>query len=339
MKILVINKFLYPKGGAETYLLALSKLLRQDGHEVIYFSQQNKKNISASTAKYFLPDLDLSGQNKKNILGLGRIFWSFSAQKKLDQLIKTEKPDLVHLHNIYHQISPSILKTIKKHNLPVVMTVHDFKLVKHDYTLRADGQKTRHKNSLAIDLLLKAEMTFHKLLKIYEKNIDLFIAPSEFVKKELLKKGFDEKKIIVVPHFIDLTTYPNSQNTEAGDYILYAGRLDESKGVDLLIKVANRINNNLKLKIAGTGPQEKKLHELVKKLGAEKKVEFLKHLDKQQLINVIKNCRFTVFPSRVHETFGLGILESYACFKPTLASRAGAFTEILQMAKLVYYLK
>jgi len=154
MKILLANKFLYPKGGAETYLFSLEKLLVENGHEVIYFSQANPKNIKCAQAKYFVPDLELSRFSFKSLIRLGRIFWSFKAAKNFKRLLENEQPDIVHLHNIYHQLSPSIIKTAKRAGLPVVMTVHDFKLITPGYTLHADNKKRFHKNSLAVHLLL-----------------------------------------------------------------------------------------------------------------------------------------------------------------------------------------
>ena len=135
MKILQINKFLYPRGGAETYLFGLSELLKKNGHEVIYFSQKNPKNISTDNKKFFVSDLELGKFSFGMLFKVGRIFWSFEAERKIAKLIKKEKPDIVHIHNIYHQISPSILRAIKKAGIPIVMTVHDFKLIDPNYTL------------------------------------------------------------------------------------------------------------------------------------------------------------------------------------------------------------
>ena len=118
MRILQINKFLYPRGGAETYLFNLSKLLAQNGHEVFFFSQKNKKNIPNKQEKYFVADLELGKFSFASALKIGRIFWSFSAQRKIKKLIGDLQPDLVHLHNIYHQISPSILPVIKRAGIP-----------------------------------------------------------------------------------------------------------------------------------------------------------------------------------------------------------------------------
>lgn len=328
MKILQINKFFYPKGGAETYFLSLKKLLEKNGQEIFVFSQDNEKNLPSPEKNHFISDINLEKFSWKNIWRIGRIFWSPEACRKIKKLIEEKKPDLVHIHNIYHQISPSILKTIKKFGLPIVMTVHDFKLITPAYTLRADGKKMLHKNSFLAHFLLFLEFNFHKLIGIYKNNVDLFIAPSDFVKNKLIENNFDGKKIIVLPHF---ASSEKMEEQESENYILFFGRLDEGKGLDILIRAFAQIKNpNIKLKIAGAGPEEKNLKKLVCKLGIENRVEFAGLKKENELKEIIKKCLFTIFPSRVHETFGLGILESYACQKPVIASRAGSFSEIVR---------
>jgi len=327
MKILQINKFLYPQGGAETYFLGLSKLLTQNGQDVIYFSQKNPKNISLANEELFVSGIDLEKFSLKALLSLGRIFWSFEAARKIKQLIEIQKPDIVHIHNIYHQISPSILKAIKKYKLPIVMTVHDFKLIKPDYSLRADNKKTFHKNSIAIHAILALEFYFHKLIGVYKKNIDLFLVSSEFLKDKLVENGFDKDKIVINPLFIDLENYKFSQTELESRYLLYFGRLHEGKGIDTLIKAV--ATTNLKLKIAGDGPEKETLIKLAKELKADSRIEFLGNKSKDELIGLIGKSLFTIMPSRIHETFGLSALESFACGKAVIATRAGALTELV----------
>lgn len=329
-KILQINKYLFLKGGAETYYFGLIDILKNAGHKIINFSQKNEKNIHNQDKKYFISNIELGRLNLAGLLRIGRIFWSFSASHKIKKLIKYEKPEIAHIHNIYHQISPSILPILKKNHIPTVMTVHDFKLVNPCYTLWVDNKKRRHKKSLITDILLKLEFKFHKWLKVYEKNIDVFIAPSKFVKNKLIKGGFEAEKIKVVPHFINLKSYPN-ESEKPKNYILYFGRLDESKGIDILIRALKNIKNqNVILKITGSGPQETELKKLASNLNLEKRVEFSGRKNKNELIKMISQSQFTIIPSRVCETFGLAVLESYGCFRPVITTKAGALTEIVK---------
>ncbi len=339
MKILQVNKFLYLKGGAETYLFSLADLLHQRGHEIVYFSQDDEKNIADKNSSFFVPKINLSRPKLKDLIMMPRMFWYPLAAKRIIQLIKKEKPDLVHIHNIYHQLSPSILPTIKKLGLPIVMTVHDFKLIDPAYTLRADNKKMKPKNSILAGLIMKAEFNFHKWLKIYKKNIDLFIAPSEFVKQELVKSGFDEKKIVVIPHFISLNK-EDVQSLKKKNQILAYGRLDESKAFDELITAFSKIKDKeVRLAIAGQGPEKENLVRLTDKLGLKNRVDFLGQLNKEELKQEILNSLFIISPSRVHETFGLAVLEAMALGKAVIAAKVGAIPEIIKSQKtgLLYH--
>lgn len=331
MKILQINKFLYPKGGTETYLFSLSELLTKAGHEIIYFSQKNPKNISCKQEKFFISNLELGKFSLSSFFRLGRIFWSFKAAKNLKQLILEEKPDLIHLHNIYHQLSPSLIAVAKSANLPVVMTVHDFKLISHNYSLRADGKRLRHKKSLLIDLILRLEFAFHKAIKIYNQ-VDLFIVPSQFVKNKLLEHGYNENKIIVIPHFIEMNNF--SVQSIIGDYILSFGRLEESKGFeDLILAIAQLGQNAPKVKIVGSGPEKITLNHLINKLKLTEKIELIDKKNKSELAPLIAQAKFICIPTRVHETFGLVALESLVYGKTIIASRAGALPELIHEEK------
>ncbi|MFA6918583.1 MAG: glycosyltransferase family 4 protein [Patescibacteria group bacterium] len=328
MKILQINKFLYPHGGAETYLLNLSRLLEQNGHEVIYFSQKISKNIPCSQEKYFLSNLELDKFHWKTLWRLGRIFWSFEASRKIKKLIDQEKPDIVHIHNIYHQISPSILHVIKRAGIPIVMTAHDYKLIRPDYILRADGKKVKPKDSTLVQILLSAEFYFHRIINVYSKNIKLFLTPSKFLKDKLIKK--DYLSVEAVPLFIDLADYPEFETDRISPYIIFFGRLHESKGADVLINALAKVRNkDIKLKLAGAGPEEDGLKALADELKISDRVEFTGHKSKKELIELIGKSMFAVVPSRFHETFGLSVLESFACGKPVIATRAGAVPELI----------
>ncbi len=326
MKILHINKFLYPRGGTETYLFALSQLQREHGDEVIYFSQQHPDNIECEQAKYFLPNLELGSFSFTSVLSIGRMFWSRKAARAIKQLLIDEKPDMVHIHNIYHQISPSILPVIKNAGIPIVMTVHDFKLITPNYTLRADNKLITHRHPIA-HLIMSLEFYFHRLLNVYAKHIDYFITPSNFVKTQLIKNGFDHNKIGVVPHFI---TTNNETLPTAEKHILSFGRLDQSKGFDTLIRAYATIATTLPLVIAGAGPEGPRLRKLAIELGLKDRVKFVGKKSATEIKELINQSVCTIFPSRVHETFGLGVIESYAQSKPVIATRAGAFSETIE---------
>ena len=225
MKILLVNKFYFTEnrsGGVGTYVFGLQKILEKKGHEIIPWGVNEKETIKNPYLEYFLSPVE-TGKTKnifKILKTLGRFFWSFEARCKLKKILKKEKIDIVHLNNIYHQMSPSFLPILKKKGIPVVMTVHDYNLVCPNYNLCMDGKEYKRaigkkywqclsdkcvENSFGKSLVLVLKMYFHnKFLKIYQKNIDIFIAPSDFVRQKLLKAGFPEKKIQVLSHFVDM---------------------------------------------------------------------------------------------------------------------------------------
>jgi glycosyltransferase involved in cell wall biosynthesis len=353
MKILLANKFYYLKGGAERYFFNLKDLLGEKGYQVIPFSMQDERNFKTPYEKYFVSNVDIE-KPKFSLKSAGRIVYSFEAARKLEELIKNEKPNIAHLHNIYHQISPSILTVLKKHKIPIVMTLHDFKILCPVYILYTHGEicercKTYRywqcvlrkcaKNSYLVSKLNAFEMYWHKLLKIYENNVDLFIAPSQFLKNKILEWGrLPENKVVVIPHFVENgrnLKIANPNNSE--NYILYFGRLSQEKGVDILlqaIKILKKAGSiPIKFYLAGSGPQEWKLKEFVKSENLQDLVKFLGYLGKEELRETIKNSLFTVMPSVVYESFGLAILESYQAGKPVLASNLGALPELVKEEK------
>src|SRR4030042_2879925 len=193
MKILMINKFFYRKGGSEAYMFDLMNLLKNNGHEIIEFSMKDEKNEPSEFADYFINHISF---NKRE--GLWRdlkkalhLLYSFEAKKKLKSLIKKEKPDIAHLHNFNFQLTPSILAVLKKHNIPVIWTMHDYHLICPNYKLFTQGTVCERckvnkfyncfkykciKNNSAMSFLAMLEMYLHKLiLKSYDK-IDLFIS-------------------------------------------------------------------------------------------------------------------------------------------------------------------
>lgn len=357
MKILLANKYYYLKGGAERHLLDLENLLKENGHQTIPFAMQDENNLNTPYSKYFVSSINLEKSNLSlsGLKAAGRIIYSFEAKRKIENLIKQEKPDLAHIHNIYHQISPSILTSLKKAGIPTIMTVHDFKLMCPNYIFYTQGEVCERckkykyyncvlhkcvKNSYLASKVNMLEMYLHKFLKIYKNNIDLYICPSQFVKDKLIEFGFNRDKIEVLPHFIaqpetNIVSINNSeQYIDSSSYILYFGRLSKEKGVKTLLEAMRLIKNkDIKLKIAGSGPKEKELKEYVSNNNLSNKIQFLGFLNSGKLDETIYNSLFTVMPSVFYETFGLSLLESYNHSKPVVAAKLGALPELIQENK------
>src|SRR3989339_1495106 len=200
MRILQINKFFYPKGGSETYYFSLCNLLEKHKHDVVHFSMQDNKNENSPYKDYFVSHLNITKPqvNLSSIGQISRLIWSNEAQKKLEQLLTKEKIDIAHLHNIDRHLTPSIIPVLKKHKIPVVMTLHDHKIICPNSTLFAHGSvcekcKGRKyyspifvkciKNSLPVSFIGSVEAYYHQIRHVWD-SVDLFLAPSQFLRNK-----------------------------------------------------------------------------------------------------------------------------------------------------------
>lgn len=342
MNILQVNKYFHPFAGVESYYFSLFKLLQKNGHQVAAFAMEDGEAIKIRWQKFFVSRVDYNGTGiREKLKFLTRMFYSREAGQKISALIKEFKPDIVHLHSIYHHLSPAIIPVIKSYGIPIVQHLHDFHLVSPNYNLFHQGQiceasKVKKyyravihrcvKNSYLASAAEAAEKYFQLLSGWEYKLIDYFIVPSNFMKMKLKEYGIDESKVAVIPHFIDHRQYRLSP--AGGEYLLYFGRLCEEKGVEMLLNVALKLPH-LKIKIAGRGPLETKITALIRRKNISN-VELVGFLHGRALKKIIENSRLTVLPSVWYEVFGLSILESFACGKPVVASDIGGIPEIVR---------
>ncbi len=347
MKILLVNKFYYPKDGVSNYLLGLETKLKELGHEVRIFAMDNPKNIPSANQKYFVSYLSFDQNNfVNNWRSLLRIFYSREAKRKFSALIQDFQPDIIHLHNIYHQISPSILSVAKRKKIPVVMHLHDYKLICPNYKLFTEGKICRRchggkyinclfhkclKNSYLKSFGGALEMYFHhRIWKIYETGVNLFIAPSRFMKKTCEEFGWPADKIVWLHNFFNDQTLdcPTTNQALTENYLFYFGRLAEEKGIEVLIKAL--LKNGETLKIAGEGPEETKLKNLVTELNLENRIEFLGFKNGDELETLIRQARAIIIPSIWYENMPLNMLEAMSRQKIVIASNIGGIPEIIQ---------
>ncbi|MBI4408033.1 MAG: glycosyltransferase family 4 protein [Candidatus Kerfeldbacteria bacterium] len=332
MRILLINKFFYRRRGAETYLFDLKALLERNGHEVAVFSMVHPENEPSPWNQYFVSSVDYSN---KNIKAAARMFWSREAQRKLDALLDVFQPDIAHIQNIYHQLSPSILTTLKKRHIPIVLTLHDYKLICPNYEMyteqavcmRCKGHRYYNavlhnclKGSKALSALAMLEMYLHKSMQVYEKNVDCFVSPSQFLKQQLIDWRERVKRIEVLPNFIASPPVL----TDLGHDVFYAGSLTAIKGVDLLLDNFRENQYGCRLLLAGSGPLQAESND---------SIQFLGQLNKEQLANRMRQSRVVVVSSRHHENFPYTVLEAFAAGKPVIGSRRGGIPELVQDGK------
>lgn len=343
MRIIQINKYNYLRGGSEKYFLTISSALRAAGHQVAIFSMTHPKNIPSEYDRYFVSRVSFSRAGfSAKIKAAGRIFWSFSAARKLSALINDFKPDLIHIHNIYHQISPSILRSAQKKGIPVVAHLHDYKLICPNYQLythekiceRCRGGRYYNctsykclKNSRLKSFLASLEMYFHhRILKIYERNVDLLIAPSQFIKDKFIEFGWPEAKIKLLYNFSESSDLA-APLAPVKNYLLYYGRLSREKGIDYLIRSLSK--TEYKLKITGAGDERENLEKLCQDLKLENKVEFTGPQYGQDLKIIIDQARAVIIPSRWPENMPFGLIESLAQGKALIAARVGGLSELI----------
>jgi len=348
MRIILVNKFLYPKGGDAISTLATGKLLSEKGHEVFFWGMKHPMNPQYTDAEYFVDNIDYEGNlsRKQKISNALKILYSFEAKKKIEKVIKRIKPDVVHLNNFAHQISPSILDVLKKYGIPPIMTMRDYKIVCPSYSMLQDGKPCERckngkyywcflskctKNSYSKSMINVVEMYLHhRIMNIYD-SIDVFISPSKFLKEKLKEMGF-KHKIEYLPNFIYPEEFiPQYENKEKS--ICYFGRLSYEKGIATLIKAMKGLD--IKLKIIGDGPLKDSLKLKVKSDGMEN-VNFLGYKTGDELKNAIRNSMAVVLPSECYENNPRTVLEAFALGKPVIGARIGGIPELVKDGETGY---
>ncbi|HCU01303.1 MAG: hypothetical protein UR66_C0019G0004 [Candidatus Moranbacteria bacterium GW2011_GWE1_35_17] len=340
MKILEINKYFFIKGGAEKHFFDVADLLMENGHEIASFSMKHKNNLPTKWEKYFLSTVGYTSEYsfKEKIRGIFRMFYSYEAKNKINKILDDFSPDIVHIHNIYHQLSPAILFEIKKRKIPIVMTVHDYKIVNPNYNLFhgnkfynrcRDGKYYQCfldkciKNSYLKSFLAMLEIYWHNsILKTYEKNVDVFIVPSEFVKTILIERNIDKNKIKVIPHFIKNIKEDKHQEEIEEKFALCMGRISKEKGVNKILDIFQKIQG-IKLYLAGSIENNFKIPD-------SGNVKYLGYLSEDMLEKYIQKADFIISGSQLPETFGLVALEAISHGKPFVGFNVGAYGEIIK---------
>ncbi len=347
MRIIQVNKFNYIRGGAEKYFLDITAKLQAEGHEVAVFSMQHPKNFPSVWSKYFVSRISFNESAwRDRFIALGRMIYSFEARRKFSKLLDEFKPDLVHAHNIYNQLSPSILSAAHKRGIPVVMHLHDYALVSPNRLLFSRGKIYErclgghygrcildrcHKDSYLKSALASLTVWIHNsVLNIYRRTISIYIAPSAFMKAKAVEGALPEERIKVLRNFAstDFLTEPLSSGTR--DYILYYGRLSEEKGLPVLFEAMAHIDPDLSLKVVGDGPLAAEYSAWVKKTGLTQRISFIPSTQGKELIDIIQGARAVIIPSIWYENMPLSLLEALALGKTVIASRIGGMPEVIQ---------
>jgi glycosyltransferase involved in cell wall biosynthesis len=321
--------------------------MRSQGHEVALFSMSDPRGEPTPYDQHFVPHIDFKAPASpgQKLRQAGHAIYSREARMRLRAMIAEFRPDVAHVRNIYHHLSPSILWELKAQKIPVLYHLNDFKLLCPSYNLVCGGEAceackggafwhaltTKCYPGLGARLALATEAYVHRWLGTYRKCVDLFLAPSQFVRDKFIEHGWDAGKFEVLQHFQQIETMPRhaaSHDPEKNAPILYFGRLSPEKGVDDLLRAMKQVPE-MRLVVAGDGPLKRELQELAASL-ALSNVEFVGHVGKTERDQRIAQSRFTVLPSHAYETFGKTILESYAQGRAVVASDLGSRRELVR---------
>ena len=347
MKILLIHKFHYMLGGTETFHYNLANELTKAGHEVIFFSMQDERNIPCAQDQYFVSNVDYNDRTLKGLRKLKagvKLIYSFEAKRKMEQLIQNEKPDIAHIGLLHRQITFSVVDVLKKYGIPVVMHLHELTPICPCYTmLRPDGSicsdcaegnywncvKNRcMKNSLFKSLLAYAEAQFLKRGHYYNK-IDLYVAECNFYKELFQRSHFTTSRIIQMNNFL-----PSCQeykiSPKLGNYILYFGRYAREKGVLTILKAYSKIHCKEQLILVGRGPEEQKIRTFVKENNLEDRVQINGAIFGREMDKIIDGAKVVLVPSEWYENGAFVALQALAKGKIVVASKIAGLAEIIQ---------
>ena len=340
MKILMVNKFHYLKGGSEKYYFELAELLKENGHEVAFFSMKDEKNIKTDCKEYFVEPIDLNTGSKLKALD---VIYSKENKKKMEEALDEFKPDLVHLNNFQRQLSASIIDPIKRRNIPIVFTAHDVQaicpaiiMMDNDKNICEKCMKGKYlncikkkcnKGSTLKSIIGALEGYYYRTKNIYTKKIDFIITPSEFYREKMIEDGIPENKIKALHNFVELKDYDLEVSDEG--YALYFGRLSKEKGILNLINAFTKLKEG-KLYIAGEGPEKETIENIIKENKLEDRVKLLGFLNSDQMKDTIRKCKFVVVPSIWYENCPYSVMETLAIGKPVIGANIGGIPELVK---------
>ncbi len=339
-RLLSINNYHYRRGGAEAVYFDHAALFRGLGWDTAFFSMRHPDNVPCEQERYFVDEIELGHDYSAfaKVVMATKVVYSFEARRKLAALLDAYRPDIAHVHSVYHHISPSILPVLKQRGVPVVLTAHDLKLLCPAYTMLSNSQvcedcrgghtwnvfsKRCIKGSAALSLLVGLEAAVHGYLQSYSGNVDCIVTPSRFYRDKFVEWGWPSAQLRYIPNYIEAGDFAPAYG--GGDYFLYFGRLVRDKGVHTLIEAAAAAG--CRLRIAGTGPHADDFRALAEAKKAD--VEFLGFCSGADLHGLIRDARAVVLPSEWYENAPISMLESYALGTPVIGADIGGIPEMI----------
>lgn len=341
MKILMVNKFLHPNGGSETYIFKLGDYLKSIGHEVEYFGMEHEGRCVGNSAELYTSDMDFhTGNRLKQLTYPLKTIYSSEAKKKMAAVLSAFQPDVVHLNNFNYQLTPSIIYAVRKYEkqsgkrVRLVYTAHDYQLICPNHMMKDSGEQVCERcvgghylsctkgscihGSKAKSLIGTAEASLYHLLKTY-RALDVIICPSAFMKTKLDTNPYLRGKTVVLHNFIDSIPY---EKTDKKDYVLYFGRYAREKGIDTIIEAAK----DIPIICAGSGELEETLQhaEGITNVGFQ---------SGEALHKLISEAVCTVYPSTWYENCPFSVMESIMVGTPVVGADIGGIPELIDEGK------
>ena len=326
MKILLVHNEYQQPGGEDAVFGLEQRLLSRFGHQVVTYRRSNHEIDRYSTVR--------------RLLLVRQMTWASDTQRDIAGLLRRERPDVVHVHNTFTQISPSIYAECSKAGIPVVQTLHNFRLLCPGATFyRAGGichecvthglhRSVLHgcyRDSRLASAAVAGMLATHRGLSTWNRNISSYIALTEFARQQFINGGLPPEKICVKPNFVDPDP---GRGTQSGGYAIFVGRLSPEKGLQTLLEAWFRLGNSIQLRIVGDGPLRSQLTEFAEQEGLSS-VRFMGRLDREETQETIMRARFLILPSVCYENFPMTIVEAFAAGTPVVCSRLGAMQEIV----------
>lgn len=331
MKILFVHNAYRERSGEEAVLDAEVQLLRAAGHSVVLYSRDNRE-ISAHDIL------------KKAAL-VPRTIWAWDSYRELKAVLAEELPDLVHFHNTFPLISPAAYYACRAAGVPVIQTLHNYRLLCARATLFRNGNLCEvclgkafpwpaiihacYRRSHIASATTVALLAVHRAMQTWSTKVDAFISPSELAKEKFVQGGLPAERIFVKPNFVFPDPCPRDSGASPsnGEYAIFVGRLNEEKGLRTLLKAWRLLEGRIPLRILGSGPLFKELKAASKELEG---ISLIGHVNQKKVFDALRGARFLVFPSEWSEPFGCVVAESFACGIPAIAARCGPIQHMVR---------
>ncbi len=325
MKVLLVHNSYQLPGGEDVVSQRERDLLASNGIEVAEYLRSNHELEHYSA-------LD-------KLAMITRVVWNSDSKRDFSATLRRERPDVVHVHNTFMMISPSIYSACREEGVPVVQTLHNYRLLCPGANFFRDGKPCHdceshlghsvlhgcYRESRVSTASVAAMLAWHRVAGTYSHLVDRYIALTEFSRSNFLRAGFDPAKIMVKPNFVDPD--PGERRGE-GEYALYIGRISSEKGLRTVLSTWRQLPQPLPLRIAGSGPLVDEVKAAAASMGTH--VEFLGQIAGPQVMQAMKGARVLIFSSELYENFPLTLCEAFACGVPVIASRLGAMQEIVE---------